>query len=86
MTCGLGYLVRGRQLLFGDFLQILIFDVIEVIPEPGKPLTKHKLKVNNDPIAIAVPIYDVIMTSWICLFRVHTSVFTMRSRKGPYQH
>ena len=26
-------------------LQILIFDVVDVIPEPGKPLTKHKLKV-----------------------------------------
>ena len=28
--------------------QIMIFDVTEVIPEPGKPLTKHKLKVTCD--------------------------------------
>lgn len=42
------YIVVGATTVCGEDVtcrgKILIFDVTEVIPEPGKPLTKHKLK------------------------------------------
>ncbi|VDQ07887.1 unnamed protein product [Trichobilharzia regenti] len=46
------YLALGANLSYGEEIpvrgRILILDVIDVVPEPGKPLTRHKLKVIHD--------------------------------------
>ncbi|ESN93223.1 hypothetical protein HELRODRAFT_103603 [Helobdella robusta] len=49
-ACGLkGYIVCGTSYAFTEDIpckgKIYIFDVIEVVPEPGAPLTKNKLKI-----------------------------------------
>ncbi|CAH8840512.1 unnamed protein product [Trichobilharzia szidati] len=46
------YLALGANLSYGEEIpvrgRILILDVIDVVPEPGKPLTRHKLKIIHD--------------------------------------
>lgn len=47
-----GYIVCGTNFAYGEDItshgRVIILDVIEVVPEPGMPLTKNKFKVEYD--------------------------------------
>lgn len=74
-----GYIVLSTSYCYGEDVTprgyIRIYDVIEVIPEPGQPLTKNKVGLKKKPLNFA-------NLNWICSIR-RSRQCTTRSRRAP---
>jgi cleavage and polyadenylation specificity factor subunit 1 len=64
------FIVVGATVVIGEEVnakgKLMIFDITEVIPEPGKPLTQYRLKVWSMDIIMCVNLLTWCVLHHVC--------------------
>ena len=78
------FLVVGTTFNYGEDLsckgRILVFDILDVVPEPGKPLTRTKLKCLFDkdqkgPVIIIIIRHILLTKQRITWNNIYTTIY-----------